>query len=677
MFSRHRRMVGAFAAALVFAGASLTGPVTQQAAADNPGITIELDNVASDFSQNGATLTITGSVTNTTNRALSGLSVTLWQSTSAIRTLAALDKALTAVDVTSPTGALVSSGVLPSEPLSTGDFGPRATSSFTLSGSISLPTPGAAYLIGVQVLDANNQVLARARLILGYPAGDAALSALVVPLTVRPSLIAPAVSGDTPSEAVFQNESLSADLSGELGQMLTLAEQPGITPLIDPELVDELTAQTGDYQVLGDDGQLTPGTGQEAAKLALDRIDALISRGGAYRLPYGDPDINALATVPDAVHLVTFTKIDSADPVAPLPLAILMKGQVVTPAAARLIVSMAPNMVISDAMDPSATLQTTGDSIHWVAATPVTTLEQINGPEPYFDGAATIQPQMARAARLAVAAGQGAPAVVLAGDGASAQLATTWVNEGWSPALLSQVIAGLTPTDLTWRSEASPMALPDGLTAKVTRIQEQLAVMTNLGDDPIGATTNGRRLIPAAVSATWQGDWASAATWLDLASAKLEQQLGTGGVEIHAAAVWYLSATTNRMPISVINSLGIPVTVKVRFTSDNPRLLNVPETDPVIIDPGATATVIGMPQAHANGTVQVSLQLYTMRGTKVGPPTQVEMVTTAAGRLGWIIIIGSGIAFVVATSLRVRQVRHSRKNSAVVSPTQTPADNAK
>jgi len=105
--------------------------------------------------------------------------------------------------------------------------------------------------------------------------------------------------------------------------------------------------------------------------------------------------------------------------------------------------------------------------------------------------------------------------------------------------------------------------------------------------------------------------------------------------------------------------------VQVGFTSENPGRLNVPITEPVTIDPGATGSVVAMPQAYGNGSVSVKVQLFSLSGTVVGDSVRVQVVTTSAGRLGWMIIVGSGVAFVVATSLRVRQVRRTRKAASV------------
>jgi len=671
------RVVCAIAAAVAFAGGSLTGAPAQ---ADGTGLAITVTSASPTIWQDGDILRITGTVANQSSSAMTGLRIVLWQSDTAITSLTSLGQALTSTDAANQQGTQVKDGSRVSQPLGSaggGALGAGAVAGFTLSGTPSLPKAGAAYLAGVQVLDDKGQVLAQARIAIGYPLGSTPPdSALVVPLTARPSLLTPAATGDTPSPAVFQDESLFNDLSGQLGQMITLAERPGVTPLIDPALVAELTQMAAGYQVQLDDGTLADGHGQQAAQSALDRLGALVARGDAYRLPFGAPDFNAMATVPNATSILALSALDEADLLASLPVAVLMRGQAPTPGARQLVTGAMPDLIISDGLDTSATLQTAGSDANWVAVTPIKQLSGLKGPSPSFTGADAIQSPAARLAWLTVAAAQGSPVVVVADDSQSLQLVNQWLGDGWQPSPLAHMVATLTPADLALASEPPAVTLPDALSSKLTLTQYQVSVMSDLGNDPETATSEGRRLLLCALSTAWQGDWTTAAAWLDQASAKLDQQVGTGRVELHVAHDWILSSTDNRMPISVINGLGIPVTVQVRFASENPSRLSVPDTDPVTIDPGATASVIAMPQAGGNGSVQVKAQLYTLQGSPVGQPTAVQVVTTSAGRLGWMIIVGSGAAFVLATSLRVRQVRRSRQANAAVSPTPTAADTA-
>jgi len=295
----------------------------------------------------------------------------------------------------------------------------------------------------------------------------------------------------------------------------------------------------------------------------------------------------------------------------------------------------------------------------WVAATPMAEAARLEaGPGPAFVDAGRAQAAMTRAAWFVVAAADGGPRVLLVTEGDDAVAAGEWLDAGWQPVGLAETLSGLGTVEL---EAVSGPGLPAELASKMATIQRQVGVLRDLGNDPELALAEGQRLLPAAVSTSWGGDWDLALEWLGWAADDLNVKVGSGGVELHVAAEWYLSSTDNRMPISVENNTGIPVTVQVGFASENPGRLSVPITAPVTIDPGATGSVVAMPQAHGNGSVSVKVQLFSLSGTTVGSPVTVQVVTTSAGRLGWMIIVGSGLAFVVATSLRVRQVRRSRK----------------
>jgi len=642
------------------------------AQADTPEVQITITAVSPTTLYQGGQLQISGTVTNATGRGLSGLQVVLWQSPDAITNVHDLDAALISEDVATPKGetfgrsqslAVTAKGTLPA----------GATVPFALFGSPTLATPGAAYLVGIQVLDSSGQVLARARLMIGCMNYDQPLvSVLIVPLTAKPSMVQPAVTGDIPSPAVFMDESLAGELGGQLGQLLALSSHPGVTPLIDPLLVTELTQMAAGYQVISSpDAQPVEGAGQAAAQNALDQITAIINNGGAYRLPSGNPDMNAVAKLPNAksVAAAAVAPADPNNPAETLPLAVLSKRAAISSAAERLIAQLRPALALSDALQPASTVQVSG-VVTWMAVTSVTQLNALTGPLPLFRGDALVQSTTARWARLMVADAQDAPTVLMADDSTTAQIAMSWMDTGWQPTQLEHIVNGVKPAKLVWAVDPPSVTLPDDLLTAVTGNERALNLLSDVGDDHDQAASLGARLLPGAVSQSWQSDWAASLSWLNMASAGLNQQTGDGGVELHTAAQWHLSASNNRMPITITNTLGIPVTVQVRFVSDNSRRLDVPNSDLVTIDADSTTSVVVAPKAYGNGSVRVAVQLVSASGTLVGKPAQVQVVVTTAGRLGWIIIIGSGIAFVVATSLRVRQVRRQRKSDTPSSPDQ-------
>jgi hypothetical protein len=545
-----------------------------------------------------------------------------------------------------------------------------AAQAFTITGTPTLTantTNGATFIVGAEVLTSKGQVLAQARIMLGVqPVGQAPPSALTVLLTTRPCLINPAQTGANPTPALFLDDHLASDLGGSLGTLLTLAQRPGATALIDPALVDDLTQMAGGYQVASDNQATpTPGSGQVAAQTALASINNLIAGGHAYRTLANNPDIDAVAALPEASAIAT-SAADLPDdhPLAALPLAVVVLGESVPPAAQSLVNTLSPALVVTDALQPPATAQTAPGDPPWVALTPFDTLSGLTGPPPDFDGAAAVQPASARLARVIIAAAQGTPTVTLVSDSASADAVSSWLDDGWAPQPLAQVLAGLKPTDFNWATgEAASQASPD-LAAQIAHVQSQLSIWSDLGDAPDAANAAASRLLSSALSASWGGDWASAQAWLTAAAASLNAKVGSGDVELRVSPQWHLSANNNRMPITIVNTFGIPVKVRVHFASENPQRLNVPDSDLVTIEPGDSYPMAVTPQAAGNGSIQVTVTLVTSSGTPVGAPQTVQVVTTLAGRLSWIIIIGSGAAFVVLTSLRVRQVRHQRSAAA-------------
>jgi len=663
-------VVAALSAMVALVGVGLAGPTAH---ADDPGVVVSITSMTPSTWASGATLSISGAVTNNTGADLKGARVVMWASAKPVTTLADFQAALAAAP-TSPAGTVVSgdqAGVALAAD-GDGDLPSGAQVSFTVQGQPKLATQG-AYLVGVQVLNSRGQVLARARLMLSTGDGPAT-SALLVPLTSRPSLVTPGdASANPPVPAVFRDDHLADDLQGNLGKLIALAAQPGVTALIDPALVDALTQMAAGYNVTTGD-TTTPGTGQDAAKSALTSLNSIITTGDAYRLPSGDPDVVALASLPQASSILTGAAQPPADgALAVLPLAVVATGAV-TDQVAALVDGVSPAVVLSDAVASQSTLQAGADAVPWVALTPPSSLDNLSGPAPDFTGAAAMQPPLNRMALLGIAAAAGAPVVTMAASGDDIDAANVWLDSGGRATGLAQTLAGLQPATPDWTPGATDSPPPSSLADDVAQTQKQLALLTDLGNQPQAAADLGNRVLPGAVASAWNGDWKSAQAWLQQATGDLNAHAGSGNVTLHVAGQWMLSSRDNRVPITVTNGMGMPVDVRVRFDSENPARLSVPETDLVTVAANSSASIIVNPLAEANGSVQVRVTLVTANGTVVDAPQDVQVVTTSAGRLGWAIIIGAGLVFVILTSLRVRQVRRQRAKSKMESANQPVPD---
>jgi hypothetical protein len=87
----------------------------------------------------------------------------------------------------------------------------------------------------------------------------------------------------------FRDDSFAQSLlpSGELGKLVFRSMARDRTWVIDPALIDAITAMTSEYKVLSEEET----TGSDVALSWLDRLKAVTSRNEVVSLAYGNPDI--------------------------------------------------------------------------------------------------------------------------------------------------------------------------------------------------------------------------------------------------------------------------------------------------------------------------------------------------------------------------------------------------
>lgn len=87
----------------------------------------------------------------------------------------------------------------------------------------------------------------------------------------------------------FRNDSLAQDLmpSGRLGQLIFSPKRSGRTWVIDPALVDEVIAMTGEYKISGGAQPI----GSNIAKNWIQQLISVTKNNNVIALAYGNPDI--------------------------------------------------------------------------------------------------------------------------------------------------------------------------------------------------------------------------------------------------------------------------------------------------------------------------------------------------------------------------------------------------
>ncbi len=168
-------------------------------------------------------------------------------------------------------------------------------------------------------------------------------------------------------------------------------------------------------------------------------------------------------------------------------------------------------------------------------------------------------------------------------------------------------------------------------------------------------------MIAGALSTGLRNDPGARLAWLSLASQPTAELTTPSAIELRINDWVTTSADDNLLPVTVINNTRHAVLVRVQFDSENPLRIRVDDSELVSVQPGESTTVRVRPRTLGNGKVPITAQLVTSGGHPVGAPTSFVITGTEAGRVAWLIIVASGVVLLVATALRVRQVRRETR----------------
>ncbi|MFE4856068.1 DUF6049 family protein [Streptomyces sp. NPDC056670] len=320
-----RRTAALLVGAPLFAGLlSATATPAAHAATDavsGQSVQVSLDSVAPQAPLKSDTLTISGTVTNTSKQSVTSAHVGLrvgqkLSGRSAIDEAAGHSGSPSASD-----GAELSDG--PTVKVDKLDAG--ISQDFTLSvpvAKLGLGEDG-VYQLGVSLSGqtANqhyDQLLGIQHTFLPWQPdaveGKKSQLTFLWPL-ISSSHLTAQTGSDAQQTPVFADDSLARDIGpgGRLEQMVSLGKQLPVTWVIDPDLLATVDAMTRNYKIkVGD--TLVTGTSQDVAKAWLSQLEAAVQGEKVVALPFADPDLASLAhhgrDVPGSLgHLQSATEV--------------------------------------------------------------------------------------------------------------------------------------------------------------------------------------------------------------------------------------------------------------------------------------------------------------------------------------------------------------------------------
>lgn len=583
------------------------------------------------------TLTLSGLVANHSDTAAFGVRAQLWRSTTALRAADAVDAALAG---SGPTGRTVTTKPEHSATVTGPDaaLAPGETRTFSVQGTLAdvgLTTADASYLVGVNVRGAASASAAgdttQARTLVTLPGASATPVATVVELSATPRQLRP---------NLFADDRLAEELDGRLRTLLDAAAQPGVSWVVDPSLVAEVSDLADGYRVVDGDGS-APGEGTDVAKKWLADFRALPTASG-YQSLFARPDITAAVALRDdsvlaharaaatpALGLPTLVTLDRVD--SPTLRALGPDHPVLT-RAPRL---QTPSIVVDGTRVVEAVTPDEAWDAHALADTPLNRT------------AVLVAQARAHGGQVRVVSSQ-------AGLDADRAAAPTWVAR----TTLTHLLGGQAPVN--GRSVPVDPDATDAFDAETSKrgaaLAAGLATYASVAPDSRVGTLADAQAARAA-SLAWTDDLAGRDAWLTLVDARAGRVALARGLSLSASPRFTMTAAESDFPVTVTNTLPDAVAIRLVPASDSPQRIRISAGDVVTVAPGASQGASVHASASGNGVASGTIHVATEAGTRLTADVPLVLEATNLGRVGWVIVVVSGLVLIVSTALRIRQVR--------------------
>lgn len=554
--------------------------------------------------------------------------------------------------------------------------------------------------------------------VLSLPAGPEAPAAadpapftLVYPITDVPRRL-PTVPGETPT---LGDDDLATSFGpgGRLNGLLAALAQrapsgsamrSGVCVAVDPDLLQTAAAMRQGYQVRGPDGSTHPGTGADTAGRWLDTLVSTLRGGCVITLPFADADLVAMTRGglgADAAQAVT----DGAEIVADL-LGTAPTRSVLWPAD-----GVIDDATLAALAEPTRTsgLLLSAEGVDGTGTGPdaVRVGRGTGGPrallaDPLLTAAATAATGLPRstpgAAVTSVAVPPSTPLstqdtvgvlayraatadgtpIVLApphqwpadGAGADALLSSVSLlleqNQLVARPLTAALEAGPAPAEsLFYPARAGAAEISQGVVDRSRALGDDIAAMAGAAIDDPGADLTPdevfeplRRATLRPVSAAWRGRPAAADAAADIAADRIRELRSTVRV-LEPPGPYSLGTSDAPLLLTVANGLPVPLDVRVEIVSTaGLRVAPIPEQR---VPPLGRIQVRANAQVVRAGQFAVDAVVRTPEGTILGPPTRLQVRSTAYGTVTvWITAIAGVLLVLLVTRRLLRRFRGDR-----------------
>ncbi|MEI6620965.1 MAG: DUF6049 family protein [Actinomycetes bacterium] len=673
--------------ALIFQPPSTAQATSRQESSYSNGLKVTLDQLSPAAPDSKSTLTLAGSVTNTSDRSLTGINVTLSLSINHFTDPAEL------TGVTDGTTDVQTRGVLNG----TTQISTEIPSGGSQSWQLALPVAdlqlgeAGVYLLRLDAaLNEDGSITGSTRTFLPwYPTADSVSPVQVAwlwPLSDYPNRDA---------DQVLLNDRTPIELApgGRLRRLLDLGAdaKKQVSWVLDPQLLETVDAMSHGYQVLNSTGQVISGGAPQLAEQWLSQARTVLATTSPYAMAYADPDVTAMSRSDlDAdVVLSTTSAPEQASALIGKPVSEGLgwpPGTRTDRATLSLLKTAGVRTVVLDSgaypvsagstddHAASALIRTESGPLVVVLADH-TMSESLGAPgSSAADAVSARQRFLAQAALLAGPPGTPKRTVAIApsprwdpnssvvSDVLAALRTSAFARSTTLAKLLSQTPSDVSRTLAPLTKAQRRAELTTEYLGKIKDNQRQLDLLSAILVNPSDVTTPYRSALLRVQSSSWRIERSEGDQLLERISNEVNGVVNK--VRPLSSKTITFASSEGRIPISIANELPVPVKVGLKLTANPSVRLSVDPIEPFVIPANRKVSIEVQATVLGTGPVPVTLQLTTPAGTNYGQTASVTLQTTAYAQTAtWVVVI----AFVVLTSLiamsSVRRRRQRRQGA--------------
>lgn len=493
-------------------------------------------------------------------------------------------------------------------------------------------------------------------------------------------------------DGIFSDDELADSVAdgGRLERMLSLAEavetspQVPLTLAVDPLLLETLQVMAGGYLLEGGGA----GDGGAAATAWLERLGTLARARSVIALPYADADVVALVRggLPDqARDAVQRGQQIVAGVLGVTPNAALawpVDGAITDPALAVLRAGGAEAIVLS----PESVGAATDDGRTPSAAASVTSSAggfRALVSDPVLDGIVAAADGWPSGPRMAEQRYLAELAMISAEDPSAARellvvpprrwdprssyalpMLTDTASEPWLRPTEATRLGGLPPRDggaLGYPDDAGAQELDRGalavLATAVTSISDftSMLVLDSAADEAVARSITDplNQSVLAAASSYRRGDPAGLRTAAVTVAEAVEVQRKRVFLIVPANGTYSLASSRASLVFTVENQLPVPVRVRISVDASLVAGLSTEDVGTQLLTPAGRTLITVPATVERPGEFRVTSAISTPAGGTLGEPVRLTVRSTVYGGIALIITIGAGALLILLFSLRL------------------------